>query len=349
MGRKVATPEITLVGLDIGFGYTKLVTPALLASKKSVMFPSVWGSAHKEEYQREARDKTFPGMLIRDDDGQSYFVGAMAHDQLSPAQIFDLRGGRASNDDKFSNDARVRFAKTAIGQLFHGDISGDVHHVVIATGLPVSHMADAPGLKKALMKQHCIKTNGCDVVIDVLNVILMPQPYGSIYSQSLKIDGSINTKYTFTKTGVVDVGSFTVDVVLDNDGKYVPMMSGSRENGVSTIHEAIRAAFNREMRETPSAEQIDRIMSNKKVLVRGELHDYSVARNAGLDNLRTGIMQLMTQLWQQGARVDVIYVSGGGGQFAIETIQQQYPQAKLLENSQLANAQGYLQYALSML
>lgn len=67
----------------------------------------------------------------------------------------------------------------------------------------------------------------------------MPQPYGTIYSRTLTPAGDLNPAHTFMRTGVCDVGTYTVDVALDDDGEYIISESGSVESGVFTAQERI--------------------------------------------------------------------------------------------------------------
>jgi len=43
--------------------------------------------------------------------------------------------------------------------------------------------------------------------------------------------------------------------------------------------------------------------------------------------------------------VDVIYLSGGGAELVFRDVMSAYPQTQLAKQAQLANAQGYLNYA----
>lgn len=55
---------------------------------------------------------------------------------------------------------------------------------------------------------------------NVTEVRVMPQPYGTAYSQMLTPNGEINVHHTYMRTGIVDVGTYTVDIALDDDGEF---------------------------------------------------------------------------------------------------------------------------------
>ncbi|MBK8026996.1 MAG: hypothetical protein IPK19_37825 [Chloroflexi bacterium] len=74
--------------------------------------------------------------------------------------------------------------------------------------------------------------------------------------------------------------------------------------------------------------------------------DYHDVVEEALAPLRSATVNLMGEKWHAGATVDVIYVSGGGAQLVIDDVLTAYPQAQLVSQAQLANARGYLNYAL---
>ena len=53
----------------------------------------------------------------------------------------------------------------------------------------------------------------------------------------------------------------------------------------------------------------------------------------------------MSEKWQRGTTVDVVYLSGGGAQLVVNDVKAAYPQTVLVQDAQLANARGYLNYA----
>ena len=61
--------------------------------------------------------------------------------------------------------------------------------------------------------------------------------------------------------------------------------------------------------------------------------------------LRSATMGLLSEKWKAGVAVDVIYLSGGGAELVFRDVIAAYPQTQLIKQAQLANAQGYLNYA----
>ncbi len=169
--------SIVTVGLDIGYGVVKAITDSTV-----IIFPSVMGHAREIKFQQEDITARHPGDQIIDDEGE-WFVGDLALAQLPPGELLRLRG-RTANESTMGNAFRLRLAKVAIGKILHGMWNRDVVHLRIATSLPVDHMRDSADLKAALIGQHLIKTDVAEIVANVDDVMVMPQPYGTTCAPS---------------------------------------------------------------------------------------------------------------------------------------------------------------------
>ncbi len=335
---KRLTPEATLtIGLDIGYGVTKAVT-----DKAVLMFPSVCGYAREIKFRPEDLAKRYPGDQLSDDG--DWFVGDLALSQVPTAELLRLRG-RTADNDSIGNAFRLRMAKVAIGKLLAGQHGGDVVHIRIATGLPVDHMPQAAALKETLTGTHAIRTDGADVVANITNVMVMPQPYGCIYANMLTESGKLNPCHTAVRTGVVDVGTYTVDLALDNNGEYIDAQSGSVEGGVHTAQERIADFLERTYQEKPDYRDVEKVLRTGCYTAFGRTVDYRHEAQGWLEPLRSATLNLMGEKWRTGHRIDVIYLSGGGAPLVHEAVSRAYEQVQLVKDAQLANARGYLNYA----
>lgn len=335
------TSGVIDVGLDIGYGVVKLVTHGL----DPILFPSVMGHAREEvKFREDDLSKRYPGDQLADNDGH-WYIGRLALSQLLPGALLRLRG-RTAEKDALGNAFRVRLAKVALGKAF-GDRCkvGDVIHVRLATGLPVDHMRGAKALKESLIGQHVISSDVANFVVNIVEVMVMPQPYGTIYSQMLLVDGKANPCHTATRTGVCDVGTYTVDLALDDDGEFIDVMSGSVESGIATAQEMITAVLDAKHNEKPSFRDVENTLRTGCFRAHGIYEDYSTQVIAALEPLRSAVLNLLSEKWRTAVSIDVIYVSGGGAEVVFEAINSAYPQAVLVKDAQLANARGYLNYA----
>lgn len=336
--RKETIDSVMSIGLDIGYGVVKAVT-----DKQIITFPSVMGHAREIKFQADEIVQRHPGDWISDDDG-TWFVGDLALSQLPTGELLRLRG-RTANESTMGNAFRLRLAKVAIGKLMNGVHDGDVVHIRIATGLPTDHMRDSGELKDALLGQHVIKTDTCEVIANVTEVMVMPQPYGTIYAATLTDKGEIDRKHNFRRTGVCDVGTYTVDLALDDEGEFLDAESGSVESGVYTAQERIAVALERDYREKMPFKIVEEVLRTSVFHANGKPVDYRDVVQEALTPLRSATLNLLSEKWQRGTIVDVIYLSGGGAELVHEEIAEAYPQTRLVPDAQTANARGYLNYA----
>ncbi|MCB9453102.1 MAG: ParM/StbA family protein [Anaerolineaceae bacterium] len=332
-------PGSTLtIGLDIGYGVVKAVT-----DDQVLMFPSVMGHAREIRFQQDEIARRHPGDQLHDNEGH-WFIGDLALAQLPPGELLRLRG-RTANESTMGNAFRLRLAKAAIGKLLSGIHDRDAVHIRLATGLPTDHIRDAAELKTALIGQHLIKTDTCDIIANVTEVMVMPQPYGTIFAATLTEAGEINRAHTYRRTGVCDVGTYTVDLALDDEGEFLDAESGSVESGVYTAQERIAAALERDYREKMPFRIIEEVLRTGVFHANGHPVDYHDIVEEALAPLRSATLNLLSEKWQRGTIVDVIYLSGGGAELVYADIAEAYPQTKLVADAQLANARGYLRYA----
>ncbi|MBE2270209.1 MAG: ParM/StbA family protein [Anaerolinea sp.] len=334
----IAPNGVTTIGLDIGYGVVKAVT-----SETVITFPSVAGHAREIKFQQAEIAQRHPGDQIVDNEGM-WFVGDLALAQLPPGELLRLRG-RTANEATMGNAFRLRLAKVAIGKLFNGTRDRDAVHIRVATGLPCDHMRDAVELKRTLLGTHLIQTDSAEVIANVTEVMVMPQPYGTIYSRTLTSVGDLNPAHTFMRTGVCDVGTYTVDIALDDDGEYIDAESGSVESGVFTAQERIAEMLERDYRQKMPYRIIEEVLRTGKFRASGEPVDYREAVEEALAPLRSATLNLLSEKWKSGTIVDVIYLSGGGAEYVLREVISAYPQTQLVRQAQIANAQGYLNYA----
>lgn len=330
--------NVLTVGLDIGYGVVKAIT-----DEHAISFPSVAGHAREFKFQQEQIQSWYAGDQITDDEG-TWFVGDLALKHMPPGELLRLRG-RTANEERMGNAFRVRLAKVAIAKLVRGVGDGDVVHVCLASGLPVDHMRDSQALKDALIGQHLIKTDEVEIVANITDVMVMPQAYGAIYSQMLTERGEINVRHTYMRTGVCDVGTYTVDIALDDDGEFISSQSGSVESGVYTAQERIAEILERDYREKIPFSMIDQTLRTGIFTASGHPISYRAEVEEALQPLRSAALNLMSEKWQRGTTVEVIYLAGGGAELVMEDVLSAYPQTKLIKEAQLANARGYLNYA----
>jgi len=121
--------------------------------------------------------------------------------------------------------------------------------------------------------------------------------------------------------------------------------SGSVESGVYTAQERIAAALERDYREKMPFRIVEEVLRTGIFRANGQAVDYRDMVEEALTPLRSATLNLLSEKWQRGTTVDVIYLSGGGAALVAEAVCDAYPQTMLVADAPLANARGYLHYA----
>lgn len=333
MPRKKKRPTPLTVGLDIGYGITKATS-----GSEPITFPSVWGRKGDVTYASTATQTLYTGDDLTDDDGE-WWIGEKAQTHVATHKLRDLR---SRTDD----EARLRLAKAALGKLPLPAVDpGDTVHMTLATGLPVDHMRSASALKDLFTGQHVIQNDRVHYVANITRVYVMPQPYGTLYRQMLKPDGTLNRHYQFERTGIVDVGTYTIDMILDDDGEYVDARSGSVEAGVHTVYDAIETAYERDQNQKPSYKDVMQGVRTGAIRIRGDLVFFEEVHKKAVKDLAEATLGLAARIWEAGTDIDVIFLTGGGASLIAEAFKQKYPQSEIVEDAPTANAQGYRYFA----
>lgn len=339
---KAAKQAFPVVGLDIGYGEVKVYD-----GTQTFTFPAVWGRASEALFETAATQETYAGDDIYDDEGH-WLVGYKAMKHIAPAALRNLRG-RTMDEEQLAHHARLRLAKAAFGKLFPTARNGDVIHIHLATGLPVSHMAGREAFKQLLSGAIPVKTEQADFVVHVARCFVMPQPYGTLYRQMMQSDGTLNPHFTASRTAILDCGTYTIDAALDDEGEYIDQRSDSIEAGVYTIQRALEVEYERRHFQKPSYTDIERGVKTGFIKVRGEPDDFTAVRQRAGDDMANAALNLVSRVWQAGADIDLILVTGGGAVFVMEKLKGQYAQAVLVDSASTANAEGYRRYALNEL
>jgi len=337
--KKTVSDEIFHVGLDIGYGNVKLVSGDV-----KFKFPSIAGLARDVRFGADSIANRFPGEQI-EHDGNSWWVGNLASEQLNAAEQRRLRG-RSTNSDEQGMVFRVLMMKAALAKLFPDVTNGDVIHVRISTGLPVNHMPQASALKKALIGQHPVHTDRTNFVANVTDAAVMPEPRGTMYSFTLKNNGDMNDHYTADTTVVFNGGAVTNDVQYDKNGEFIDTYSGSSRTGHHLALERLQIMMEKRYGETPDLNTLEAILRNKAVKIQGKLTPFAEEVNEALEPVRTGAIQLLSDTISTGLTVDSIIVSGGFALSSYDSVSERYPQSIKSDDPLFDTAQGYFNYSL---
>src|SRR5208283_3076459 len=149
------------MGIDVGYGYTKIVT-----AHGSIIFPSRVGPAKELSFSlKEGADAIGETVEYA---GERYFVGDKAR-HCDVTYTLRTRGWVVSK-------MYGAFLTSAIARAINGrKAESDPDAVIVVTGLPVDYMRDKTKAEESVRKT-------CDGIgLHVAGINVIPQPFGSFF------------------------------------------------------------------------------------------------------------------------------------------------------------------------
>lgn len=158
-------------------------------------------------------------------------------------------------------------------------LNGEVN---IVTGLPVEWYSDREQLIGQLTGKHIVlPVVGEPAEVYAGEVIVVPQPFGSLFATILNEQGEItNNRVAQGRVAVIDIGMHTTDYVLADKLQYIEPGSGSITTAMARVYELVGRAIQDEFDLQLDLHHTDRAVQRGKVNV---FEDTELEQN--LDNL----------------------------------------------------------------
>lgn len=315
------------VGIDVGYGHTK----ALSSTGASVVFPSAVGLADPQTFRLQLNGRGAPtahDRTIQVDD-VPYFVGEAA-----------LRHARAVVQPR----DRDWLDSPAYRILWHAALESVLlpgTSPTIVTGLPVSFYHDRERL------QHVVGNVLTERQSTAQQVKVVPQPFGSFFDALFDAQGQlIDDVPAFAHTGIIDVGYFTTDMVEVRELEYVQKGSGSIGVGVATMLDTLRGLLTQRFGHVVSAHEAEQVLRSQRWRRKGQEYDLRAECGMAIREAALAMLTFLRQLWGAGDQFDHLLLTGGGGLIVQALLTEHLPRLQLAPTPVVANARGYVRYAL---
>jgi len=315
------------IGLDIGYSATKAVSGG-----RRMNFPSVVGTPDKARFA----------------------VGAQAAALVLVEPEHVLVGAEAVRQSRFVNRREDRrwieslewytLALAALSEL----TSATRCDLQIVTGLPVAFYSDKGVVRDRLLGEHRVQREGRRAqVLRVTDARVIPQPFGCLLSEALDVQGRIVDNGLATgAVGVIDCGGKTTNLLSVNRMAEIGRETSSVNVGAWDAVRAVRRwlADNCPNLELRDHQVVDAIIA-RRVRYYGEPVDLGDVVDAALQPMADQVVAEATQLWNGGAGLDAILVSGGGAHLLGRYIVAHFRHARVVSEPVFANALGYWKFA----
>ena len=315
------------VGLDVGFGYTKVTD-----GSKAFIFPSVVSPQVNISFRSGVQDPTnrLDNLEITLE-GETCFVGSLA-----------LRQGkfaRSTLDRSRTKNREFRFLSlTALALLAETPFD----EFSIVTGLPVDDYDDRGLIEENLSGRFRIDIAGREFQFNVRNIMVVPQPYGALMDLIFKdTRGNIDEKYSDAQVGIIDIGYKTTDFVVVHKGEYIQKLSGSLKKGISTFYQAAIPKLSAHYQGNWDLQMVDVALRDGFINCLGNRIEIDPELiNQELEGLADEIVSWIYTRWS-GEPVDYFVCTGGGSIPLKHLLRKAFPQMSFAENPQQANVQGF--------
>ena len=321
-----------LKAIDLGFGAVKAI-----GGYKSVEYPSAVGDFRPVRFTVGIEGQELKDKLCVEYEGKKYFIGNIAYTQSSPRVTM--------NRNRFISKEGVAIMLSALVLLS----SNQYEEVKLVTGLPVNEYAELKDhYQETLVGRHSIQllepdgSGGKFFAFNIGEVIVLPQPIGTIFDKVLNSEGKIQDEdLARSKIGVVDVGKYTVDLSVMDALQFIDKSSTSYSDiGLFDAFKDLSLALKREGYEIPPDSLEPYIRGNKHLNGLAELKERIFESQA--DKVMSRLNNTWADLWS----FDRIYITGGGavvlGKHLLKHIATD--KVEICNNPTMTNCSGYFKF-----
>jgi plasmid segregation protein ParM len=314
------------IGLDVGYSAVKAVS-----GDRRVTFPSVVGTPDKARFSLDGSKAIILTQPM------SAMIGKEA---IAQSRFLNRREDRGWVE----SDEWYALALASLTKL----TSATGADLVIVTGLPVTFYADKAVVRDRLLGEHKVQREGHRAQsLRVSDCRVIPQPFGALLSATLDDRGRIADQVLATSAvGVIDVGGKTTNLLSVNRLSEISRETASVSIGAWDVVRAVKTWLADHCPDLDLRDHqiIDAIIA-RQVSYYGEQIDIAPVVDGAIAPLADQVIAEATQLWNGGAALGAILVSGGGALLLGGHIRQHFRHARAVDDPVFANALGFWRFA----
>jgi len=297
----------SIYGIDLGFGRTKG-----LSTTRQVELPSVIGDFRKIRYTSGMEGRDIINRLCVSYAGHDFFLGNIAFEQSKARVTMD--------SNRFMTIEGMSLLFGALTLLSDSENGGTVR---LAVGLPVNDFETRKGAyAEALKGAHYIKTLNLSGEPDnfycfaVQDVIVMPQPCGTIFDAVLDDNGDlVNRELAGKRVAVLDIGRRTVDLALMDALSFIDRQSTSFSDiGIADAYSELTMLLRKKLDGVDIiAEEVESYIKAGTIDYRGKPVNITSEVEQVFRQQATKILSRVKNVWPDLWKIHKIIITGGGG------------------------------------
>lgn len=294
-----------VIGIDIGFGYTKVTD-----GKNYKVFKSIYGEAVDFQFQESLLSGSDSAEHLHIDvGGEGYFIGELAERQSSNRQ-FTLE------QNQFVSSATKILSLAALS----GFMKERQQTVRVVLGLPIGHYRQYKAELAGLLRDtHDIVVSNAagerkEIRIAISDVRVIPQPIGSVMDRLLDDQGrATDQRFALEKIGVIDVGFKTTDYTISDKTRYSERGSMTTQSGIAKAFASISAKLKENCGINVELYRLFEAVESGSIKIRGKGFDLKKITQHAFQLLAQNIAADANRIWADDWDIDKIMITGGGG------------------------------------
>jgi plasmid segregation protein ParM len=311
------------VGLDIGYSAVKATTDG-----RKISFPSVTGTPEDSP------------MDLRENDRAISFVHP-SNTLVGEEAIMHSRFIQRREDRSWiESDEYYMLFLAALTELETGSWTS----VRIVTGLPVAFYSDRDKLRDRLMGEHKAQRKGKPAQTFVVSECrVIPQPFGTLLAAALDDFAIVGgTDFAKSMVGIIDIGGKSTNIFTVDRLAEVSRKTASVNLGGWDIIRVIKTQILERFPELDLRDhQVVDAVTHRKLKYFGETISLGTAIDEVVAPMADQVIAQVTQLWDRGAHLDAILMTGGGALLLGDRLKQVFRNAKVVPDPVFANSLGF--------
>lgn len=317
-------------GIDIGYNATKAVN-----EHRRTTFPSVVGTPDRANF------------AINGNSLAALVLAAPTHALVGEEAVHQSRFLNRREDRRWiESEEWLTLFYAALTEL----TSATSVDIDLVTGLPVAFYSDKAHVQERILGEHRIQREGRrGQLLRVTNARVIPQPFGSLLAEVLDEHGQIQrSDLAHAAVGIIDIGGKTCNLLSVNRLSEIGRETASVNVGGWTVVRAVRQWLTQaypgldDLRD----HQLAAAIQARSINYYGEpVADFASVVDDLTADLAGQILGEASHLWNGGATLDAIRLTGGGALLLGTHIQRHWPHAQVVAEPVYGNALGYWKLA----
>jgi plasmid segregation protein ParM len=324
-----------LFSFDLGNGYCKVRSLEVAAE-----YSAIYGVLSRRNTLVNLAD-----YLILEVDGTRYVFGEDVR------LLCDTEPTALTSRIRYTSDRyRLLFA-SALLRTFRHLIGEEVLYPRGVISIPVGefNIQKDKEVRELLQGDYAIHTvNGGTLYVQVKpqDLVVIPEGLGSFWLEGFAPDGALYERYSQGSVAVVDIGYYTTDVVLMQNGLYVVGGAQSADIGMGTVAAGVLEDLRRQGAYGLDVWEVDKLLDEEVIQVNGREYALGESADKELAALADRVLNFVNTTLR-GKNVRAVILAGGGGALVFPYLDDETRRIWQLSSSpRRGNVEGAFQFLL---